>query len=133
MEVVEDMKLGKLIKNAGFRSGLGIAPELVWLRWYSGAGNIVRGLTKNMFAALNFSVPLSLFHLAQMFVACILPLAGLAFGSGWVRVFAGDFGGGDAGVSCGGLPAREGFDVVCAHRSAGHGDPFLHCGAVDDS
>ena len=88
MEVVEDMKLGKLIKSAGFRSGLGVAPELVWLRWYSGAGNIVRGLTKNMFAALNFSVPLALFHLAQMFVACIVPFIGLAFGSGWVRVFA---------------------------------------------
>ncbi len=88
MEVVEDMKLGKLIKNAGFRSGLGVAPESVWLRWYSGAGNIVRGLTKNMFAALNFSVPLALFHLAQMFVACIVPFIGLAFGSGWARVFA---------------------------------------------
>jgi glycosyltransferase involved in cell wall biosynthesis len=88
MEVVEDMKLGKLIKSAGFRSGLGVAPELVWLRWYSGAGNIVRGLTKNMFAALNFSVPRALFHLAQMFVACIVPFIGLAFGSGWVRVFA---------------------------------------------
>ena len=88
MEVVEDMKLGKLIKNAGFRSGLGMAPESVWLRWYSGAGNIVRGLTKNMFAALNFSVPLALFHLAQMFVACIVPFLGLALGSGWVRVFA---------------------------------------------
>ena len=55
MEVVEDMKLGKLIKEAGFRSGLGIATESVWLRWYSGAGNIVRGLTKNMFAAMTFS------------------------------------------------------------------------------
>jgi glycosyltransferase involved in cell wall biosynthesis len=89
MEVVEDMKLGKLIKNAGFRSGLGLAPELVWLRWYSGAGNIVRGLTKNMFAALNFSVALALFHLVQMFVACIVPFIGLAMGSGWVRVLAG--------------------------------------------
>jgi len=89
MEVVEDMKLGKLIKSSGFRSGLGVAPELVWLRWYSGASNIVRGLTKNMFAALNFSVPLALFHLAQMFVACIVPFIGLAFGSGWVRVLAG--------------------------------------------
>ena len=88
MEVVEDMKLGKLIKKAGFRSGLGLAPESVWLRWYSGAGNIVRGLTKNMFAALSFSIPLALFHLAQMFMACLLPFAGLAFGSGWVRVFA---------------------------------------------
>jgi Glycosyl transferase family 21 len=88
MEVVEDMKLGKLIKKAGFRSGLGLAPESVWLRWYSGAGNIVRGLTKNMFAALNFSVPLALFHLAQMFLACIAPFLGLALAGGWARVFA---------------------------------------------
>jgi cellulose synthase/poly-beta-1,6-N-acetylglucosamine synthase-like glycosyltransferase len=89
MEVVEDMKLGKLIKQGGFRSGLGSAAESIWLRWYSGAGNIVRGLTKNMFAAMSFSVGSTLFHLAQMFCSAIVPLLGLAFASGWARVFAG--------------------------------------------
>lgn len=89
MEVVEDMKMGKLIKKGGFRSGLGSAAEFVSLRWYSGARNIVRGLTKNMFAALSFSAPLALYHLAQMFFATIVPLLGLALAGGWVRVFAG--------------------------------------------
>jgi glycosyltransferase involved in cell wall biosynthesis len=89
MEVVEDMKLGKLIKKGGFRSGLGSAAEFVWLRWYSGAGNIVRGLTKNMFAALSFSVPLAFYHLAQMFIATVVPLLGVALASGWARGFAG--------------------------------------------
>jgi len=88
MEVVEDMKLGKLIKKGGFRSGLGSAAEYVWLRWYSGAGNIVRGLTKNMFAALSFSVPSALYHLGQMFFASTVPFLGLALASGWARVFA---------------------------------------------
>jgi hypothetical protein len=89
MEVVEDMKLGKLIKEAGFRSGLGVAPESVWLRWYSGAGNIVRGLTKNMFAAIGFSVPMALYHLAQVFLASVVPFMGLVLATGWARVFAG--------------------------------------------
>ena len=89
MEVVEDMKLGKLIKEAGFRSGLGVAPESVWLRWYSGAGNIVRGLTKNMFAAIGFSVPMALYHLAQVFLASVAPFMGLVLATGWARLFAG--------------------------------------------
>ena len=89
MEVVEDMKLGKLIKKGGFRSGLGSAGEFVWLRWYSGAGNIGRGLTKNMFAALGFSVWQAFYHLAQMFIATVLPLLGLVLAGGWARVFSG--------------------------------------------
>ncbi len=89
MEVVEDMKLGKVIKKSGFRSGLGSAEESIRLRWYSGAGNIVRGLTKNMFAAMSFSVPLAFFHLGQMFFATVAPLLGLVLAGGWARVFAG--------------------------------------------
>jgi glycosyltransferase involved in cell wall biosynthesis len=88
MEVVEDMKLGKLLKGAGFGSGLGLAPEAIRLRWYSGAGNIVRGLTKNMFAALHFSVWFALFNAAQVCLASIAPFAGVVFATGWARIFA---------------------------------------------
>lgn len=88
MEVLEDMKLGKLIKQGGFRSGLGVAPESVWLRWYSGTSKIVGGLTKNMFAALNFSLATVLYRMGQMFLATIVPLLGLALAGGWVRVLA---------------------------------------------
>jgi hypothetical protein len=89
MEVVEDMKLGKLIKRAGFSSGLGIALESVRLRWYSGAGNIVRGLTKNMFAATGFSLPTAVGGIMLTIVMSILPFLGVVFATGWARIFAG--------------------------------------------
>ncbi len=88
MEVIEDMKVGKLVKRGGFRSGLGIATESVRLRWYSGAGNIVRGLTKNMFAAIGFSLPLAVGSIALTLMMSVAPFAGVIFANGWARVFA---------------------------------------------
>jgi Glycosyl transferase family 2 len=89
MEVIEDMKVGKLVKRGGFRSGLGIAMESVRLRWYSGAGNIVRGLTKNMFAAIGFSLPLAVGSMALTLTMSVAPFVGVIFASGGARVFAG--------------------------------------------
>ena len=89
MEVIEDMKLGKLVKEGGFSSLLGFAPEFVWLRWYAGLGNIVRGLTKNMFAAMNFSVPLVVLYSLMTFGASVLPFLGVALLQGWAQLFAG--------------------------------------------
>src|ERR1700719_4402968 len=52
VEVVDDMKLGKIVKQAGFRSSVGVAQDAVVIRWHAGLGNLVRGVTKNFFAAL---------------------------------------------------------------------------------
>src|SRR6202040_3334360 len=58
MEVVDDMKLGKIVKEAGFRSSVGLAQNAVVIRWHAGLGNLVRGVTKNFFAALGYNVGL---------------------------------------------------------------------------
>ena len=42
-EVLDDMKLGKIVKQAGFRSGIGIAQEAVSVRWHAGLGNYTVG------------------------------------------------------------------------------------------
>lgn len=89
MDVIEDMKLGKLIKMAGFRSGVAVAQDMVHVRWHSGVHNVIRGVTKNMFAAVHYN---SLFAVAAMLLSVtmsVLPFFGLAFASGWARVFAG--------------------------------------------
>ena len=52
MDVIEDMKLGKIVKMAGFRSGVAVAQDMVKVRWHSGVGNVIRGVTKNLFAAV---------------------------------------------------------------------------------
>jgi glycosyltransferase involved in cell wall biosynthesis len=64
LEVVDDMALGYCLRQQGFRSQLLIGNELLSLRWHRGVSGLIRGIEKNSFAALNFSlVRLSLFTL----------------------------------------------------------------------
>jgi glycosyltransferase involved in cell wall biosynthesis len=89
MDVIEDMKLGKLIKMAGARSGVAVAQDLVRVRWHSGVQNVIRGVTKNMFAAVHYNPFFAVGAIALSVVMSVLPFFGLAFGSGWVRLLAG--------------------------------------------
>jgi Glycosyl transferase family 2 len=89
MDVIEDMKLGKLMKMAGLRSGVAVAQDLVRVRWHSGVHNVIRGVTKNMFAAVHYNPFLAIAAMMLSVIMSILPFLGLAFASGWARVFAG--------------------------------------------
>jgi glycosyltransferase involved in cell wall biosynthesis len=88
MEVIDDMKLAKLVKQAGFRSAVGVAEAAVVVRWQAGLGNLLRGTTKNFFAAFGYRLWFAVLGVAAMLAMNVLPFAGLAFGSGWVRVFS---------------------------------------------
>ena len=83
MEVIDDMKLGKIVKQAGFRSGAGIAQDFVTVRWHAGIGNIVRGVTKNFFAGAEFKVKIVALHLSVLFCVNVLPFFILPFVHGW--------------------------------------------------
>src|SRR5437660_7601783 len=89
MEVVDDMKLGKIVKQAGYRSGAGVAQDFVAVRWHAGLGNLVRGVTKNFFAAVGYSVPVVALPIAGVLLMNVAPVFGFVFGHGWVRGFAG--------------------------------------------
>jgi glycosyltransferase involved in cell wall biosynthesis len=85
MEVVDDMKLGKIVKQAGFRSGCGVAQDSVAVRWHAGAGNLVRGVTKNFFAGAGYDLKVVALQLAGLFMMDVLPFAGAVWGHGWIR------------------------------------------------
>jgi glycosyltransferase involved in cell wall biosynthesis len=89
MEVLDDMKLGKLVKQAGLRSGVGIAQGAVVVRWHAGAGNLIRGVTKNFFAALGYNLPFVIVAISGTLLMNVAPFLGVMFGHGWVRVLAG--------------------------------------------
>ena len=89
MDVIEDMKLGKLMKMAGLRSCVAVAQDMVRVRWHSGLRNVIRGVTKNMFAACDYSAPFALVAMSLPLIMSVLPFFGLAFSTGWARVFAG--------------------------------------------
>ncbi len=79
MEVIDDMKLGKLAKESGVRSGVAISRSAVSIYWHTGLPNIIRGTTKNLFASSGYRtwlVPVQILAILAMF---ILPLVALPF------------------------------------------------------
>jgi len=89
MEVVDDMKLGKIVKQAGFHSGCAVAQDSVSVRWHAGLGNLVHGVTKNFFAGAGYDLRVVAVQLAGLVVMNILPFAVVLLGHGWIRGFSG--------------------------------------------
>lgn len=77
MEVVDDMKLGKILKQSGFRSGAAVAPDAVIVRWHSGLRNLVHGVTKNFFAGSGFSILTVLAQVLALLSLSVAPFAAL--------------------------------------------------------
>ena len=88
MEIVDDMKLGRLVKLGGFRSGVGVAQGRIRLRWNEGLGEIVRGVTKNFFAAGGFGVARTAGDLSGILILSALPFFAVVFAHGLTRVLA---------------------------------------------
>jgi hypothetical protein len=78
MEVLEDLTLGRMVKTAGFRQQVGVAPGLVSVHWAPGMLGIIRGMTKNFFAVFRYRIPLLLLASVATAVLCIGPAAMLA-------------------------------------------------------
>lgn len=88
LEVVDDMKLAKIVRKAGARSCVGLAEEHVSVRWHAGVANIVRGVSKNFFAAAGFSLALVLAYTMLILLVTVAPIAALPFVKGWALAFA---------------------------------------------
>jgi glycosyltransferase involved in cell wall biosynthesis len=85
MEVLDDMKLGKVVKNVGFAQRNVFGGDLISLRWARGAMGVVDNLTKNFFAVLSFQwwrTLLSAFGLAFLNLG---PFLGVWLAHGWAR------------------------------------------------
>ena len=86
MEVVDDMKLGKLVKQCGFRSGVALAQEYVAVRWQEGAGDVIRGVTKNFFAALDYNLALAAGVMTGLLLLNAVPFFVVFAAHGWIRI-----------------------------------------------
>ena len=85
LEVVDDLRLGETIKEAGLRQDVVFGPELVSLRWAVGAAGVVANLEKNLFAFLQFRISLVLAVCGVTFFLCVCPFLGLFLAPGWAR------------------------------------------------
>lgn len=64
----DDMKLGKLVKLHGLRQDFVVGSRVLSVEWYASLGEVVRGLTKNAFAGVDYRLSVvigaTLAHLA---------------------------------------------------------------------
>lgn len=56
----DDLKLGKILKRAGWRQDALLGFRMVSVEWYHSLGEMIRGFEKNMFAGIDYSIALSL-------------------------------------------------------------------------
>ncbi|HEV2615276.1 MAG TPA: glycosyltransferase family 2 protein, partial [Candidatus Acidoferrales bacterium] len=89
MEVLDDMKLGKLVKQNGFRSNVAPSENFLRIRWQEGIGNVIKGMTKNMFAGFDFNVAKTLAGAGGILVISVLPILGIIFARGPAQLAAG--------------------------------------------
>jgi GT2 family glycosyltransferase len=73
MEIVEDLGMARRIKRAGLRQRVAFGRDLVRLHWAAGVPGLIQVMTKNIFAAVNFRIPLLLGGCAWLLGFCILP------------------------------------------------------------
>jgi glycosyltransferase involved in cell wall biosynthesis len=86
MEVLDDMKLGKVVKNSGFAQRNVFGKDLISIRWANGAIGVVNNLTKNFFAVLSFSWLRTLISAFGLVFLNLMPFVGVWLAHGWARL-----------------------------------------------
>ena len=86
MEVVDDMKLGKVVKNAGFAQRNVFGGDLISIHWARGAMGIVNNLTKNFFAVLSFQRGRTVLSAFGLLFLNLGPFLGTWLAHGWMRL-----------------------------------------------
>jgi glycosyltransferase involved in cell wall biosynthesis len=85
MEVLDDLRMGWMIKRAGYRQCVVLGPDLVRLRWLHSALGVVHLAEKNGFAAYRYNVALTLLAGLGLAAIALLPLIAIVSG-GWALV-----------------------------------------------
>jgi glycosyltransferase involved in cell wall biosynthesis len=86
MEVLDDMKLGKVVKESGYAQRNVFGEDLISLRWATGAMGVVNNLTKNFFAILSYKWWLTLISFVGLAGLNLGPFLGVWLAHGWARL-----------------------------------------------
>ena len=85
-EVLDDMKLGKIVKNGGYAQRNVFGADLISIRWAKGALGVVDNLTKNFFALMSFQWPRALASSVVLAFLNLMPFVGILLAHGWARL-----------------------------------------------
>ncbi|MCM0084264.1 glycosyltransferase [Geomonas sp. Red32] len=81
----DDIKLGKVLKLAGFRADVAYAPEYLSVEWYDSLRAVVKGLEKNAFSGADYSIPLVLAGVVFHTLCSIWPFVAVWVTTGYVQ------------------------------------------------
>ncbi|NVN90291.1 MAG: glycosyltransferase [Desulfuromonadales bacterium] len=85
----DDLKLGKIIKRAGFRQDIAYGPDLLAVEWYASLSGVVRGLEKNAFSGADYRVGVVLFGVVYHLLASVWPFLAIFVTHGATRLIYG--------------------------------------------
>lgn len=85
----DDLQLGRLIKEAGFRQELAWGLGTSFVEWYASVPEMVHGLEKNMYSGFRYNWWEALFGSAAIFFFNVFPVLGFFFCHGWTQVYFG--------------------------------------------
>jgi cellulose synthase/poly-beta-1,6-N-acetylglucosamine synthase-like glycosyltransferase len=82
----DDMKLGKILKNHGFKQRVLFAEDVIRVEWYSSFRELVSGLEKNAFAGIEYSLPVMTLGTLFLFLFFFWPFPAISITSGFLRL-----------------------------------------------
>jgi hypothetical protein len=85
MTPLDDIMLGRLVKNNGYRQDCLIAIQNISVPWYESFQSMLTGLEKNLYAVFDFKLSLAAGYIAVQFLTGVLPLWLALFASGFSR------------------------------------------------
>ncbi len=85
-EVLDYMKLGKVVKTSGFAQRNVFGEDLISIHWARGAMGIVDNLTKNFFAIMSFQWWRAIASCVALLFLNLGPFLGVWVAHGWARV-----------------------------------------------
>lgn len=85
----DDLKLGKVLKRAGYRQEAANGAGVMSVAWYHSLPEMIGGLEKNMFAGVEYSVALSLLGGAVQLLLGVAPVVALGLVTGPAQILFG--------------------------------------------
>ncbi len=89
MHPIDDIMLGKKVKEQGLSQDCLLGGDFVQVRWYETVAEMVRGLMKNIFALYSYRVAYAAVGILGIVVMTIVPFWGLFLAQGTARIFFG--------------------------------------------
>ncbi len=82
----DDMMLGLLVKKNHLQQDVLSGIGMINLEWYASLGEMIRGLEKNVFAGLNYSLPFAALACLCLFIFLVFPVGAVFLTTGAARI-----------------------------------------------